>query len=159
MGLAFDTISSTQSTPFWQTLSQSGQLANQEMGFWLTRAGKSQGQNNVVPGGVFTLGGVNSTFINGDIDFVDMPAGTQPSFWLLSMSGTYLKQIFLCSCFLSCHRCYYSRSIHPNFLWAFCYRYWYDFDWWPNRRGGQGLECRTECPGNRIPNARFLGVS
>jgi cathepsin D len=87
MGLAFDAISSTQSTPFWQALSQGGQLANQEMGFWLTRAGNSQGQDSVVPGGVFTLGGVNNTFINGDIDFVDMPAGTLPSFWLLDLGG------------------------------------------------------------------------
>ncbi|XP_006460688.1 hypothetical protein AGABI2DRAFT_192307 [Agaricus bisporus var. bisporus H97] len=91
MGLAFDTISSTRSTPFWQALAQNGELATQEMGFWLTRAGNVQGSNSVVPGGVFTLGGINSTFINGDIDFVDLVADPQPSFWLLPLTDAIVQ--------------------------------------------------------------------
>ncbi|KAF8891453.1 hypothetical protein CPB84DRAFT_1639469, partial [Gymnopilus junonius] len=39
-----------------------------------------------VPGGVFTLGGVNLTLYSGDIDFQDIPVST-PSFWFQSLSG------------------------------------------------------------------------
>lgn len=86
MGLAFDTIASTQSTPFWQALSDGGQLTNKEMGFWLNRQRNNPSASDVEFGGIFTLGGTNSSLYSGDIDFVNMP-GTQRTFWLLSMTG------------------------------------------------------------------------
>jgi len=87
MGLAFSAIASTQSTPFWQALVQGNQLTAPEMSFWLTRvrgttASTQQDQN----GGVFTLGGMNSSLFTGDVEFLNMPVST-PSFWLLSMSA------------------------------------------------------------------------
>ncbi|KAF8160631.1 aspartic peptidase domain-containing protein [Crassisporium funariophilum] len=85
MGLAFDAIASTRATPFWQTLSQGGQLSTQEMSFWLTRVSNEPNAKAEEPGGVFTLGGTNSSLFTGDIEFNTM-AGT-PSFWLLSLSG------------------------------------------------------------------------
>lgn len=156
MGLAFDTISSTRSTPFWQALAQNGELATQEMGFWLTRAGNVQGSNNVVPGGVFTLGGINSTFINGDIDFVDLVADPQPSFWLLPLTGRSFKLTQRVNAHLRPCRCHCSRSIYTNFCRPFCHRHWYDSDWWPNRRSDQDLECCTGIPGSRSRYAWFL---
>ncbi|KAF9482266.1 acid protease [Pholiota conissans] len=83
MGLAFDTIASTGATPFWQTLASNGQLSSPEMSFWLARSSDAQTQD--VPGGVFTLGGTNSSLFSGNIEFLDL-TGT-PSFWLLSMSN------------------------------------------------------------------------
>ncbi|KAF8176802.1 aspartyl protease [Pholiota molesta] len=83
MGLAFSTIASTGATPFWETLATNGQLANPEMAFWLTRSASAQTQD--VPGGVFTLGGTNSSLFSGSVEFLNMPTST-PSFWLLSMS-------------------------------------------------------------------------
>lgn len=90
MGLAFDTISSTRSTPFWQALSDGGQLTTKEMSFWLNRLHNDPSATDAEFGGIFTLGGTNSSLFSGDIDFVNMP-GTQRTFWLLSMTGESLK--------------------------------------------------------------------
>lgn len=86
MGLAFSSIASTHATPFWQALSSAGQLSSPELSFWLTRADpNSQSDDN--PGGVFTLGGTNSSLFTGDIDFNNIPANSQASFWLQGLSG------------------------------------------------------------------------
>jgi cathepsin D len=85
MGLAFSTIASTKATPFWEALATGGQLSAQEMGFWLTRADPTS-QVAEVPGGVFTLGGTNTSLFTGDIDFQNMPVST-PSFWLQSLAS------------------------------------------------------------------------
>jgi cathepsin D len=86
MGLAFDTISSTNSTPFWETLVDGNQLQDPEMSFWLNRVGNDTNAQESEFGGIFTLGGTNSTLFSGDIDFQNMP-GQQPTFWLLSLTG------------------------------------------------------------------------
>lgn len=39
------------------------------------------------PGGTFTIGGTNSSLMQGDIDFVNIPSSVQPSFWLLPVTG------------------------------------------------------------------------
>ncbi|PBK95314.1 acid protease [Armillaria gallica] len=86
MGLAFEQIASTQATPFWQALVNGNQLTSPEMSFWLAR---HRGDKNVQPeesGGVFTLGGTNSTLFTGDIEFLNMPVST-PSFWLLELQA------------------------------------------------------------------------
>jgi cathepsin D len=84
MGLAFSAIADNRSTPFWQALGS--QLAVSEMAFYLTRFNGDSSANEEEPGGVFTLGGTNSTLFTGDIEFLNMPSGT-PTFWLLTMSG------------------------------------------------------------------------
>ncbi|KAF8961369.1 aspartic peptidase domain-containing protein [Flammula alnicola] len=84
MGLAFSTIASTRATPFWQALVNGNQLSTPEMGFWLERTNNPQIQD--VPGGVFTLGGTNSSLFTGDVEFINMPV-TTPSFWLLAVSS------------------------------------------------------------------------
>ncbi|KAF9556706.1 acid protease [Agrocybe pediades] len=87
MGLAFNTIASTHATPFWQALSSGNQLSSSELSFWLERAPQTSSlSDDTSPGGVFTLGGTNSSLFTGDIDFVNMPSDQQPSFWLLDMS-------------------------------------------------------------------------
>ena len=79
MGLAFSAISAMGSTPFWQALGS--QLAAPEMAFYLARSG-----NDASGGGVFTLGGIDSTLFSGNIEYLAMPSGT-PNYWLLNMSG------------------------------------------------------------------------
>ena len=96
MGLAFEALASTQSTPFWQGLVNANQLASPEMSFWLTREITNPRAQDDEPGGVFTLGGTNSTLFTGDIEFLNMPSQTQPTFWLLEMSGTTRSQKFRC---------------------------------------------------------------
>jgi len=84
MGLAFQSLASTEAVPFWQALIESNQLSAPEMSFWLTRSSSST--QNLEPGGVFTLGGTNSSLFTGEIEFINMPAG-QPSFWLLPLTS------------------------------------------------------------------------
>ncbi|KIM45427.1 hypothetical protein M413DRAFT_24631 [Hebeloma cylindrosporum] len=84
LGLAFTAIASSGATPFWETLSSNNQLSASEMSFWLTRS--TDATQTEVAGGVFTLGGTNSSLFSGDIEFLNMPVST-PSFWLLSMSA------------------------------------------------------------------------
>lgn len=86
MGLAFEAIASTQAPPFWQTLVSTNTLTSPEMSFWLTRQNTNPSASTEEPGGVFTLGGTNSSLFTGDIEFIDMPVST-PSFWLLGLSG------------------------------------------------------------------------
>ncbi|KAK7043133.1 hypothetical protein VNI00_008487 [Paramarasmius palmivorus] len=90
LGLAFDTISSTRSTPFWQALANNGQLTEPDLSFWMTRF---RGSNTRVSeeefGGYFTLGGTNSSLFTGDIEFLNT-VGT-PSFWLLSLRSLTLN--------------------------------------------------------------------
>jgi cathepsin D len=86
MGLAFDGISSTHTTPFWEGLVSSGQLDAPEMSFWLTRFHGAKKQQEEEPGGSFILGGTNSSLFQGEIEFIDM-TGPSDTFWLLSVSG------------------------------------------------------------------------
>lgn len=89
MGLAFETIAQSRSTPFWESLAQGSALETAEMSFWLTRFLDDANAQEEEPGGAFTLGGTNSSLFTGDIDFVDIPSGVTPSFWLLPLQGTH----------------------------------------------------------------------
>lgn len=86
MGLAFATIAATDSKPFWQALSDTNQLTTPEMSFFLTRVRGDPSASELEPGGVFTLGGTNSSLFTGDIEFLDL-AGNTPTFWLLDLSA------------------------------------------------------------------------
>ena len=87
MGLAFDSIANTRATPFWQALAQGNQFSSQEMAFWLARDINDPTAPEEAAGGIFTLGGTNSTLFTGDIEFLNMPSGTTPSFWLQAVSS------------------------------------------------------------------------
>ncbi len=91
MGLAFQSLASTGAVPFWQALTNAGQFASPEMSFWLTRFLDVSNPTDDEPGGVFTLGGTNSTLFTGDIEFLDLAAtssANSATFWLLQMSST-----------------------------------------------------------------------
>ena len=82
MGLAFQTIASTGAVPFWQTLLNNDILSSPEMSFFLTRFNDDSNAQAVEPGGVITLGGTNTSFFTGDIDFQPFPQNLPPTFWL-----------------------------------------------------------------------------
>ena len=84
MGLAFKPLAAINATPFWQALIDDKQLNAPEMSFWLAR---DTDPASVAPGGVFTLGGTNSTLFSGDIEFLNLTS--EPSFWALSLSSKY----------------------------------------------------------------------
>lgn len=81
MGLAFDTLASLDATPFWQALSEQNELSSPVFSFYLERQ-INQAESDTAPGGTFTLGGTNTSLYTGNIDFIDMPSGTTPSYWL-----------------------------------------------------------------------------
>ena len=90
MGLGFEAIAESRSTPFWEALAQGSALQTAEMSFFLTRFVDDPNAAAEEPGGAFTLGGTNSSLFTGDVDFVDIPSGVTPSFWLLPLQGTCL---------------------------------------------------------------------
>uniref|UniRef100_A0A8H7XMX3 Peptidase A1 domain-containing protein n=1 Tax=Psilocybe cubensis TaxID=181762 RepID=A0A8H7XMX3_PSICU len=83
MGLAFATIASTRSTPFWQALGPD-QLSSPELSFWLQRSDDARQVETA--GGVFTLGGRNTTLFSGDVEFLSIPV-SQPTFWLQTLTS------------------------------------------------------------------------
>jgi len=85
MGLAFSTIAQSKATPFWQALANGNSFSTPEMSFFLTRFNGDANAQTLEPGGAFTLGGTNSSLFTGDIDFVNIPSGVTPSFWLLPL--------------------------------------------------------------------------
>lgn len=85
MGLAFQSIASTQALPFWQALVKNGQFTSPQMSFWLTRYLNNTDAQATEPGGVLTLGGTNTTLYTGDIQFLNMPNSGEQSYWLLQL--------------------------------------------------------------------------
>lgn len=117
MGLAFESISSTNSVPFWQALVNAGDLSAPEMSFWLTRTADESGGSSVngdteVPGGVFTLGGTNTSLFSGDIEFNNVQ-GT-PSFWMLNLSG---------ECFVFTDHNHSDLAIYCSYICHACHTY------------------------------------
>jgi cathepsin D len=88
MGLAFQSIASTEALPFWQALVNNNQFTSPQMSFWLTRFLNNNDAQAAEPGGVLTLGGSNTTLYTGDIEFLNMPSSDPPSYWLLQLSST-----------------------------------------------------------------------
>ncbi|KAF8869555.1 aspartic peptidase domain-containing protein [Infundibulicybe gibba] len=93
MGLAFNDIAGTHRT-FLQAMALSGQLPALEMSFWLSRFRDDPYASNNEPGGIFTLGGTNSTLFQGNIDFVDMVTSSQRpnTYWMLSMTSITVQE-------------------------------------------------------------------
>ena len=69
----------------WQTLAGNGAFSSPEMAFFLTRFINDNSAQEEEPGGALTLGGTNASLFTGDIDFVNIPSGVTPSFWLLPL--------------------------------------------------------------------------
>lgn len=90
MGLGFQTISALQTTPFWETLYNQSKLSSPVFSFYLERYVNDAQEINTAPGGTFTLGGTNTSLFTGNIDFIDMPSGTTPSYWFQQVQSTKL---------------------------------------------------------------------
>ncbi|THU96960.1 acid protease [Dendrothele bispora CBS 962.96] len=95
MGLAFETISSSGATPWWQNLAQSNAWDEPLMAFQLTRFGADPSAQSEEIGGSFNLGFTNQTLYKGDIDFQAIPDG-QETYWIqsltkLSVNGTQVQ--------------------------------------------------------------------
>lgn len=92
LGLGFDTISSSGATPFVQTLFQQKTLTLPLFGFFLTRFLDILTVRDDVAqfGGEFTIGGVNQSLYQGEIEFIDIPAGRE-GFWGIPMTSIVVQ--------------------------------------------------------------------
>lgn len=86
IGLGFQPISSLQTSPFWETLYNSNMLAEPLFGFYLERWVTSSTVITDAPGGSLTLGGTNTSLYTGNIEYIDMPSGSTPSYWFQQVS-------------------------------------------------------------------------
>ncbi|MBW0552019.1 hypothetical protein O181_091734, partial [Austropuccinia psidii MF-1] len=78
MGMAFSALSSTGGKPFWQS-------ANIDtFAFGLTRFLNVSTATDIEPGGVLTLGGINTTLFQGNINWIPLKAQT---YWLIALDG------------------------------------------------------------------------
>ena len=87
MGLAFQSLASTGATPFW--LAVTNLFSAPEMSFWLARNLNKVSGKSLASGGVFTLGGTNSTLFSGDIEYLNLVSTPSLKHWLLSLSSKY----------------------------------------------------------------------
>lgn len=85
LGLAWESISTSGTTPFWQALVAGGAWDEPVMSFQLTRYLGVTGASSLEPGGTFTMGFVNSTLYTGDIEYTDLV--DSGSYWLLSLTS------------------------------------------------------------------------
>jgi cathepsin D len=82
MGLGFSSLSALETTPFWETLCNTNQLAEPLFSFYLERH-IDQPPMDAAPGGILTLGGTNSSLYQGSIEYMSL-AGAE-SYWLLNV--------------------------------------------------------------------------
>ncbi|KAJ7792685.1 aspartic peptidase domain-containing protein [Mycena leptocephala] len=88
LGLGFPPKSPTTNASFWRALLAEQQGTSPEFGLWVSRPSNSSDK-----GAVLTLGGTNSSFFTGDVEFLDL---NQANSWALNISdlsvqGTSLK--------------------------------------------------------------------
>lgn len=94
MGLGFQSISVLQTPPFWQALYDQNLLSQAVFGFYLERYVDHVEKVDTAPGGTLTLGGTNTSLYTGHIEFIGMPNGTTPSYWLQQVqSGCFPRAV------------------------------------------------------------------
>jgi len=86
LGLGFKTISSSHSTPFWQTLVESGSWDQPVMSFYLSRFINVTHARPQEPGGRFTMGFTDQSLYSGQIEYIDIPNG-QEGYWILPLTN------------------------------------------------------------------------
>ncbi|KAI9451913.1 aspartic peptidase A1 [Lactarius psammicola] len=84
MGLGWQSLSSSGSVPFWQSLFQANALDEPLMAFYLTRYVNQTNVDDLEPGGVFTLGVTNTSLYTGQIDYQSVDS---TDYWTLTMSN------------------------------------------------------------------------
>lgn len=82
MGMGFQSLSAIGASPFWQS-------ANIDtFAFGLTRFVNISTATDVEPGGVMTLGGINSTLYQGNINYVGLKSQT---YWLIAIDSVSIN--------------------------------------------------------------------
>ncbi|KAF8331904.1 acid protease [Cantharellus anzutake] len=85
MGLAWRSLAASGSTPFWQALVAGGSWTSPLMSFVLTRFLDDPTAQKLEPGGVFTMGYLNSSLYTGDIEYTNING--DPTYWLIDLTS------------------------------------------------------------------------
>ena len=60
-----------------------------EFSFWMARSTGDAAADGTEPGGVFTLGGTNTSLFSGEIEFLSLAGGSTPTYWLLPLQSKH----------------------------------------------------------------------
>ncbi|OAV99883.1 hypothetical protein PTTG_01476 [Puccinia triticina 1-1 BBBD Race 1] len=82
MGMAFQSLASTSSSPFWQS------AKIDTFAFGISRFVNISTATDVEPGGIMTLGGVNNTLFQGDVNYISLKS---QSYWLIAMDSVSIN--------------------------------------------------------------------
>jgi len=85
MGLAFSTLSTSKTMPFWETLASTNIWTEPLMAFHLTSFNGVSGTSTLQYGGSFDLGFTNTSLYTGTINYVDIADGEE-SFWQIPLT-------------------------------------------------------------------------
>ena len=91
MGMGFQQLSAAGVTPFWQVLAKQNKLQTQAFSFQLARAGNVN-ETTQSPGGVFTLGEIDSNQYSGSINYINIPSNIQQyGYWAIPLQSISLN--------------------------------------------------------------------
>jgi cathepsin D len=102
MGFGWTALAESKATPFWQSAfnsSTNGNDSSSEFGLFIQRLHNPFTQSeddSEEPGGTLTLGGVNTTFYSGDIEFLNLTTSQvpgQPDFWTLNLASASIPTV------------------------------------------------------------------
>lgn len=85
MGMGFEELAESKTTPFWQVLVQQNLLKTNVFSFQLSRAPTTATSATFSPGGVFTLGQLDGNQYSGDISFVNVVGND--GFWSIPLDA------------------------------------------------------------------------
>lgn len=94
MGMAFQTLATSGATPFWEVLAKSNVLQTPAFTFQLARnALTATSATDTNPGGVFTLGEIDTNQYTGDITYVDLPTTTEgeEGYWAIPVDSVAIN--------------------------------------------------------------------
>jgi cathepsin D len=93
IGFAWPALSVTRAKPYWQAVFDAGVTSSPQFSLFLARHGDptTEADGNKKPGGVLTIGGVNSSLFTGEIEFLNMTSPNQMEFWTLDISSTFFS--------------------------------------------------------------------
>ncbi|KAI5481256.1 hypothetical protein MNV49_004876 [Pseudohyphozyma bogoriensis] len=92
LGLAWERLASSNSMPLLQGLSEGGQFDQQMFGFAFSRwIEDADAITEIKPGGIMTIGGVNSSLYTGDFNWV--PLVDNGTYWLIPLDGITVQGV------------------------------------------------------------------
>ncbi|KAK4050499.1 ribosomal 40S subunit protein S18B [Microbotryomycetes sp. JL221] len=89
LGLGWQSLAMSKSTPLVQRLWEQGVLSEPVFGFALARwNGDVDANADIMPGGLMTLGGVNSTLFEGEINWIPLKS---QSYWQIDLEAVSIS--------------------------------------------------------------------